>query len=212
MKTSDLIGVLATGAGPAPRAVVARRLVPAALAGALIAAAAALMVLGSAVPSGAAADSMFWAKIGYPGLLVLATGWLTARLCRPAASAAAPCCSVAVVVGGIAVLGALSLWAVPAGERGVYLLGHSWFSCPWSVLGLSLPALAGSLWAVRGMAPTRPRLAGMAAGLFAGALGSLGYSLSCPEASMAFVATWYSCGIALTGALGAALGPRVLRW
>jgi hypothetical protein len=29
---------------------------------------------------------------------------------------------------------------------------------------------------------------------------------------MAFVATWYTLGIGLAGALGALLGPRVLRW
>ncbi|MDE2299455.1 MAG: DUF1109 family protein, partial [Burkholderiales bacterium] len=75
-----------------------------------------------------------------------------------------------------------------------------------------LPALAGTLWAVRGLAPTRPRAAGLAAGLLAGAVGALGYALSCPEVSITFVAVWYSLGIALVGGAGAALGPRVLRW
>ena len=212
MKTNDLIGVLATGAGPAPRAVVARRLVPAGCAGVLVAAGVAIAVLGPALPGDAVAGSVLWAKLGYPALLAAAAGWLTARLGRPGASAALPCCALAGVAGAIGVMGALALWGLPAGERWAYLFGQSWFACPWSVLALSLPALAGSLWALRGVAPTRPRLAGMAAGLFAGGLGSLGYSMSGPEASMAFVATWYSLGIALTGALGAALGPRVLRW
>jgi hypothetical protein len=80
------------------------------------------------------------------------------------------------------------------------------------VLALSMPALAASLWAVRGLAPTRPSLAGFAAGLLAGSVGAFGYSLSCPEASPAFVAVWYTLGIGLTGCLGAVLGPRVLRW
>ncbi|MFM8989141.1 MAG: NrsF family protein [Alphaproteobacteria bacterium] len=43
-------------------------------------------------------------------------------------------------------------------------------------------------------------------------MGAIGYALHCPEAALAFVATWYTAGIALAGALGAALGPRVLRW
>jgi hypothetical protein len=46
----------------------------------------------------------------------------------------------------------------------------------------------------------------------AGALGALGYALSCEESSPAFVAVWYTAGVALVGLLGAALGPRVLRW
>jgi hypothetical protein len=80
------------------------------------------------------------------------------------------------------------------------------------VLALSLPALVGALWALRGLAPTRPGAAGLAAGLLAGALGALGYSLACTELSPAFVAFWYSLGIGLAGALGAVLGPWVLRW
>jgi hypothetical protein len=77
---------------------------------------------------------------------------------------------------------------------------------------LSLPALAAAFWAVRGLAPTRLRAAGFAAGLLAGSLGAFGYALSCPEVSPAFVAVWYTLGIGLTGAVGAGLGPRVLRW
>jgi hypothetical protein len=80
------------------------------------------------------------------------------------------------------------------------------------VLLLSLPALAAALWALRGLAPTRPRAAGLAAGLLAGGLGAAGYALSCTELSPAFVAVWYSLGIALAGGLGASLGPWALRW
>jgi hypothetical protein len=80
------------------------------------------------------------------------------------------------------------------------------------VLALSLPALGATLLAMRGLAPTRLRAAGTAAGLLAGAVGAIGYALHCPEAALAFVAAWYTAGIALAGALGAALGPLVLRW
>jgi hypothetical protein len=77
---------------------------------------------------------------------------------------------------------------------------------------LSIPALGGVLWAMRGLAPTRARMAGLAAGLLAGAVGAAGYALACGETAMTFVAIWYSLGIAMTGALGALLGPRLLRW
>ena len=69
-----------------------------------------------------------------------------------------------------------------------------------------------ALRALRGLAPTQLRLAGLAAGLLAGGVGAIGYALSCTEVGLPFVATWYSLGIALTGALGALLGPRLLRW
>ena len=43
-------------------------------------------------------------------------------------------------------------------------------------------------------------------------LNNCGYALACTEASPAFVAVWYTLGIIVTGAVGALLGPRVLRW
>ena len=82
----------------------------------------------------------------------------------------------------------------------------------WAVFVLSLPALAAALWAVRGLAPTRPRATGLAAGLLADAAGAAGYALACVEPSTLFIAISYTLGIGLCGALGAALGPRVLRW
>ena len=107
----------------------------------------------------------------------------------------------------------LLAWAgTPVDGRRAAVMGQAWLTCPWNVLLLSTVPLALALWALRGLAPTRLRAAGGAAGLLAGALGALGYSLSCPEASPTFVALWYTAGVALTGALGAALGPRVLRW
>jgi hypothetical protein len=109
-------------------------------------------------------------------------------------------------------IGGAHVALAPAGERAAALLGRSWASCAFTVLALSLPALAAAFWALRGLAPTRLRAAGFAAGLLAGALGALGYALVCPETSPAFVAVWYTLGIVLTAGLGALVGPRLLRW
>ncbi len=211
MKTDTLIDMLARDAGPAPRLLAARRLSPAAIGGLVVSAWAAITVFG-AIPSGMFATAVPWTKMAYAGALALAAGWLTARLSQPAAAITRPQRATVAVVLAMALFGAASLIAEPAGARLEALLGESWSKCPPSVLALSLPALAAALWAVRGMAPTRPRAAGFAAGLLAGSVGAFGYSLSCPEASPAFVAVWYTLGINLTGAVGAALGPRVLRW
>jgi len=211
MKTELLIDVLARGAGPAPRAPVARRLGPAACVGLLASGVLALGWIGP-VPAAMFGAAALWIKLAYGGALALAAAWLAGRLARPAASCRAAAAGVLLVVGCMALVGAASLLGMPAAERMPALLGSSWASCPWSVLGLSLPALAAALWALRGLAPTRPRLAGFAAGLLAGALGAFGYALACGEISPAFVAVWYSAGIVITALLGAALGPRVLRW
>jgi hypothetical protein len=153
-----------------------------------------------------------WVKLAYAGALAAAAGWLTARLARPVARTAMPWGLCAAVVGVMALVGLRSFTETPPDDRATHVFGFSWLMCPWGVLALSLPALAGCVWALRGLAPTRPRRAGAAAGLFAGALGALSYSLVCPEASLTFVAIWYSLGIALAGLLGALLGPRILRW
>lgn len=211
MKTDALIDMLARDAGPAPRALAARRLSPAAVAGFLISAGVAVAWFG-AIPAQMFATAVPWTKMAYAASLAVAAAWLTARLSRPAAATARPWRATAGVLLAMALVGGASLFATPADARLDALLGQSWSTCPWSVLALSMPALAASLWAVRGLAPTRPSLAGFAAGLLAGSVGAFGYSLSCPEASPAFVAVWYTLGIGLTGCLGAVLGPRVLRW
>ncbi len=211
MKTDQLIELLARNAGAAPRAVAARRLVPAAALGFALSALLALSVFHM-IPAHLFLTYVPWTKLVYCGALVVAAGWLTARLSRPAASTSQAQAANVAVVSVMAVVGALWLWFTPAEQRMVEVRGHSWLLCPWLIIALSLPALAATLWAVRGLAPTRLRRAGFAAGLLAGAAGACGYALVCTESSPTFVALWYTLGIALTGAIGAALGPRVLRW
>lgn len=211
MKTEQLITMLAHNAGPAPRAVAARRLAPAAAFG-LVASALLAVGLFGAIPAALLATPVPWTKLAYGGALAAAAAWLTAQLSRPAAPAGQARLATALVVLAMLLVGAASLWAQSPGLRLQALLGQSWSKCPWTVLALSLPALAACLWAVRGLAPTHQHQAGFAAGLLAGAVGACGYALACPESSPAFVAAWYSLGILLTGCLGAALGGRVLRW
>jgi hypothetical protein len=211
MKTDALIDILARGAGPAPRALAARRLAPAALAGLLVSATLAIAWFGL-IPVRLFATAAPWMKVAYAGALAAAAAWLTARLSRPATPIGWPRRVMAFVVLVMLAVGGIALLWAPQGNRLDALLGRSWAACPWRVLALSMPALAASMWAVRGLAPTRPVAVGFAAGLLAGSVGALGYSLSCTEASPAFVAACYTSGIGLTGAFGALLGPRTLRW
>lgn len=211
MQTNALIDMLARDAGPAPQAVAARRLAPAMAVGLGWSAALALLIIGP-IPQAMFATPAPWIKFGYAFLLAVAAGLLTARLSRPIARLVVPHAAICGVLITMALVGAVTLWVTPTGERMAAVMGLTWFICPWMLVLLSLPALATTLWAVRGLAPTNLRGAGFAAGLLAGALGAAGYSLACPEASATFVAVWYTAGIALTAQLGAVLGPRVLRW
>lgn len=92
------------------------------------------------------------------------------------------------------------------------VLGATWRTCPFNIAALATPALLALLWALRGAAPTRPAWAGAVAGLLAGALAVLAYALHCPEMAAPFVAVWCVVGMAIPTALGALLGPRLLRW
>ncbi len=212
MKTEAWIDILARGAGAAPRAAALRRLAPAGLAGLLMSTLLAVALLGP-LPSAVFATSAPWIKLGYTGALAVAAGWLAARASVPMGRTKRPQQAVLAVVLAMALVAVAFLtFGTAPGERIDALMGRTWLQCPLNVLALSLPSLALTLWAMRGLAPTRPRLAGLAAGLLAGALGAFGYSLSCPEASPAFVAAWYTLGVVLTGAVGMALGGRLLRW
>ena len=213
MKTDDLIALLAAGAGPAPaaRALAARLIAPASLLGVVLAAASALAVLGP-VPMALFALPAWWIKFGYSAAMAAAAGWLLSRLARPAMPLGAPERALLGVMGLLAAAAAVQLTMSERADWRALWLGHSALFFPLAVLVLALPALGLAFFALRRLAPVRPRAAGAAAGLLAGALGAAGYSLTCDELGLAFVLTWYTLGMALAAALGALLGPRLLRW
>jgi hypothetical protein len=211
MKTQSLIELLARGAGPAQPPPVLQRMAPAVALGLFVSALFALLSTG-AIPATMWATPAPWMKLIYGASLALAAGWLTARLSRPIAPTQGPVRAVLAVVAFMLGLGAIALLTAAPEQRVSTLLGETWLTCPSNVVLLSLPGLAGALWALRGLAPTRLAAAGFNAGLMAGALGAMGYALVCPEVSATFVAVWYSLGILLTGLLGALLGPWLLRW
>ena len=39
------------------------------------------------------------------------------------------------------------------------VFGQTWLVCPWMLMGISLPTLAGILWTLRSLAPTQDALA-----------------------------------------------------
>jgi hypothetical protein len=104
-------------------------------------------------------------------------------------------------------------WAsAPEAEHYALLMGRTWLVCPWLIVLLAVPVFAGTFWGLRGFAPTRPGLAGFAAGLFAGAVSASIYALHCNEGGAPFVALWYSLGIVIVGLAGALAGRLLLRW
>jgi hypothetical protein len=154
----------------------------------------------------------FWLKWGYTLSLALGALAMTMQLARPDSGRLRGLWLTAIPVVLLTGVGLLELARTPPAQWLTMWLGHSWMTCPWLVLSLAAPIFIGLLWSFRRLAPTRLRAAGAAAGLTAGAFAATVYCIHCPEVSAIFVLTWYSLGILLATALGALLGPRLLRW
>ena len=154
----------------------------------------------------------FWMKWAYTVSLGIGAMAVTARLARPEPVRLARFWPITLPFLLLAVLGAIELAQAPIQHWPAMWLSRTWKVCPLLVLGLSAPIFIGLLWSFRRLAPTRLRLAGAAAGLTSGAWAAALYCLHCPEVSAIFVLTWYTLGIVLAAALGALIGPRLLRW
>lgn len=213
MKTDDLIALMAADAKtPATPMPVTRRLGPAALLGAVIAFAALIAWLGMRDMNEAMASPSYWMKTLYTAALAAAGFLLAERLSRPGAKADRGIIALVAVIAVMLGLAIMQLVATPPEAMHDALMGSTWDRCPWRIVALAIPGLALSLLAMRRLAPTRPALAGAGAGLFVGGVAATVYGLHCGETSAVFTLIWYSAGIAMSTALGALAGWRMLRW
>ena len=212
MRTADLIELLAHDARATPPGVVNRRLLAALAAGGLVSFAIVALLLRCQPLLTAAQQPWFWMKATYTGLLTLAGVVIVRRLSVPGTRiGAAPFAAGLIVLAMLALGAGQILSAAPAGRITLWL-GLTWKVCSPLILLLAMPIYGCLIAAIRRLAPTRPTLTGAAAGSAAGALAATLYGLHCPEQAAAFVASWYTLGIAAATALGAITGRRLLRW
>ena len=213
MKTDDLAALLAGSAGPVDRAVMARR----------YSLALAACVLSAGVLMGARfgirpdilsimGATLFWLKLAFPAAVAAGAFLVAARLSRPGMPVNRRWTILALPVAAVWIGALLTLGFAPASERMVMVLGQSWRTCPFNIAFLAAPGFVAIFWAMKGMAPTRLRTAGAAAGLLAGSLATIAYCFHCREMEVAFWAVWYVAGMLLPAVVGALLGPRLLRW
>lgn len=144
-------------------------------------------------------------------LACVATGVLL-RMGSPGRRSGAALASLAVVLAALGIAVAVELVLLPSELWAPRWQGSNATWCLRIIPMLSLAPLAGALFVLRRAAPTRPALAGAAAGLVAGALGAALYATHCPDDSPLFVASWYGLAILGVTLLGGCLGSRVLRW
>jgi len=213
MKTDDLIALLAQAPQAVPRRSAARRL---GLAMALALPLAVLVMLLDYGLRAGLADSlrlaMAWLKILLPACVGVAAFVAVERLGRPGVGATGAWIAMALPVLALWVLGLWVWLEAPPEARPALLWGSTWRTCALSIAAIGFPLFAGAFVVLRSLAPTRPALAGAAAGALAGGGGAAVYALHCPELAAPFLAVWYVLGMALPVAAGALLGPRLLRW
>lgn len=213
MRTDDLVAMLAAGAVAVQPNQAVRRYATALVLGALGAAILMITLIG-ARPDIAAAVllPMFWVKVAFVACIAAAS-WLAAlRLSRPGMRLAWVPAALAAPVLAVWLLAAVVLARADAAQRAGLFFGDTWTSCPFLVAMLSAPVFVAVMWAMKGLAPTRLRLAGAAAGLLSGAVGALVYSVHCPEMEAPFIGFWYLLGMLIPTVIGALLGSRLLRW
>jgi hypothetical protein len=183
-----------------------------ALAAALAYSVLAILIIGGARPDFAAGAPWVAAKAGLSLLFALAAAPLLLRLSRPGQGAGAWLPLIGVLLIGCAMTVAGALASTADGERIAALTGGSFPVCAVVIPTLAAPSAAALFFWLRRQAPTRPVLAGMAAGILSGAVAAMAYALNCPVDSAAFVATWYPLAIAACAAVGAFAGKLALRW
>ena len=213
MKTEDWVSLLATGVEPIDAKRTARRQLLAIIAGLLgaLALTGGILRLNPAL-SHVVLEPMFWIREAYCASLALLGFTAVTRWARPGIRLGFVPAGIGIVVMVMWIFAATVLLRAPAQNRSHLVFGTTAAVCPFLIALVAAPLFIAFVWVLRGLAPTRLRLAGAAAGFAAGSLGALVYSLHCPELAAPFLGTWYLLGMLIPTSLGAWLGPRLLRW
>jgi hypothetical protein len=213
LKTDRLVTLLSTGVEPIdPRRLGRGRAMV--LAGGILASFVLCLVLLGINPRLRAetAEGSFWLKEAYCTALTVLGFIAVSHLSRPGRSSRRAIVGIGGVLAAMWVCGLIGVLSAPPAERVHLVMGSTAAVCPLLIALLSVPVWLSYLGVMRGLAPTRLRWAGAGGGFAAGATGALVYSLHCPELAAPFVGLWYLLGMAIPTGVGAALGPRLLRW
>jgi hypothetical protein len=213
MNTDEFVALLANGAAPVEPNATARRFATALGWGAFGTTLAMAIALGVRPDiADALSVPMFWVKLAFPALVALTALYAATRLARPGLQLGRAPGMLVALVAAIWALGIFTFFSAAPDEREYLVFGDTWLYCLLNIPLLSIPVFGAIIWAMKGLAPTRLRLSGAAAGLLAGAAGATVYALHCPEVEAPFVAIWYVLGMSIPAIAGAAIGPRLLRW
>jgi hypothetical protein len=157
-------------------------------------------------------NPMLWVKFAFPGSMGVISLFLVLRLSRPGMDSGHLIAGLTAPALAMCLLASVVLFNAAPADRTDLVLGSTWQVCTMNIALVSVPVFIGSFWALKGLAPTEPAQAGASAGLLAGAAGAFVYAIHCPEMDAPFLLIWNGLGMLAPAILGAALGPRLLRW
>lgn len=174
MKTEDWVSLLAAGVEPIDAKRTVRRTALAVTGGMLAALAltGGMLRFNPALPR-EVLEPMFWVRAAYCAALAWLGLAAVIRLAHPGKRFGAGPAGIGAVAALMWVIAALVEFRAPAGDRAHLLFGTTAAVCPFLIALIASPPFIALLWVLRGLAPTRLRSAGGAAGFTAGALGAL---------------------------------------
>ena len=212
-RTDELIAKLSSEVGVIRPHAASRRLALAGLLGASVAFVLLVLSLGIRPDfTSASFTAPFWMKWMFTLSLVGFSFLVLRRLGRPEANTGPAIWGVVISVAVVEMMGLGEWLSTVASARNALVMGHTALRCSAAIPLLAIPVFIALLRAFQRLAPTRLGFTGAMAGILAGALGATVYAFACPEHAAAFLAVWYCLGILASGALGALIGPRFLKW
>jgi hypothetical protein len=144
-------------------------------------------------------------------VLVLLPGF--SLVCYPETETRWPRMLMALVaVSLLPIMFVFHLFLYPTQEWIPLIQGGSMTRCIVLIPLLASVVLSAQIFVLRRGASSQPVLAGMQAGLIAGAISTIVYANFCTEDDPMFYGIWYGCGIAISMLIGALSGWRFLRW
>jgi hypothetical protein len=213
MKTDELLDLLSTGDVGVGRTPQSWTIGAAVVIGAVTALIGVAFVLGFRSDfADAPASGFLVLKLSFTTAVVVLAFFSLTKLARPGGERKTRRSLMVLPFAVIAALGLVNLSFAPPAHWEAMIVGDQWLECLLSIPLIAIVPFVVTIWAVRKGAPTDLGLAGAAAGLFAGGVSAMAYSLHCMDDSLPFVTVWYGGTIMLCTLAGAALGPRLLRW
>ena len=212
MKTDDLITLLAQNEPAPDRAALSRTLLALVVGGVLVSFLFVYFLLQLNPALGTIVASLwFWVRFAFIASLAGLTWWTLRRLGKPGVAAHVRWWPLLVPFVALGLLASVLLMQAPADARLAMLLGTTWRVCSMLIALVSLPLLVAAVLIVRHFAhPPALHWRGVRACLPA-RWRRWSYA-ALPELSPAFLVVWYSLGMLIPAAVGAALGERLLRW